>query len=155
MKDSPSGTDKSMVIAGTSGGGGHDDELRTLMEETVTAGDLAQLRSQVLRLAALAGLSTQRAQRFVMAVNEAVSNAIKHAGGRGEVAVVQDDQRRLIAEVRDAGPGLPSAIRITLPAPQATGGRGMWLAEKLADHIDVHTNQRGTTVRLEMDLQEP
>ena len=125
------------------------------MDEAVTLQNMAQLRGHVLRLAAQAGLPTDRAQAFATAVNEAVANAIEHAGGSGELAVVQDDQRRLIAEVRDAGPGMPCSITLTLPPPEATGGRGMWLAGKLADHIDVRADQRGTTVRLEMDLPAP
>jgi anti-sigma regulatory factor (Ser/Thr protein kinase) len=88
-------------------------------------------------------------------VNEAVSNAIEHAGGSSELAVVQDDQRRLIAEVRDAGPGMPCSITLTLPSPESTGGRGMWLAGRLADHMEVRVDRCGITVRLEMDLPTP
>jgi len=31
----------------------------------------------------------------------------------------------------------------------------MWLAGQLADHIEVHGDQTGTTVHLAMDLQQP
>ena len=94
-------------------------------------------------------------QDLVLAVNEAIANAIDHAGGRGELALVQDDQRRLIAEVRDAGPGIPWPITLRLPPPDALRGRGMWLAEELADRIQVCGDRDGTTVRLEMDLHRP
>lgn len=144
-----------MVNSGTAEPSSHDDEQQTLMDEPVTLRNLAQLRAEVRRLAAQAGLTDDRAEAFVIAVNEAVSNAIRHAGGSGEVAVVQDDQRRLIAEVRDAGPGIPCSVTLTLPPPGATGGRGMWMAGKLADQLEVHAGPDGSIVRVEMDLQRP
>ncbi len=151
MRCRPSGTDKNMVTTGAQEPNGQDDEQRTLMREPVSVRNLAELRHHVLELAAQAGLSTNRAQAFAFAVNEAVANALAHASG-GELVVVQDDQRRLVAEVRDAGPGMPCSIAFTLPPPQAIGGRGMWLAAKLADHINIDADQHGTTIRLEMDL---
>jgi serine/threonine-protein kinase RsbW len=144
-----------VVTAETTGSSGQSDDRQTLIDEVVTLRNMTELHNHVLRLAAQAGLPTERAQGFAVAVNEAVINAIQHAGGSGKLAMVQDDQRRLIAEVRDAGPGMPCSITFTLPPPQATGGRGMWLAGKLADHMEVQSNQLGTTIRLEMDLPSP
>jgi serine/threonine-protein kinase RsbW len=109
----------------------------------------------VLELAARAGLATGRADDFAVAINEAVSNAIRYAGGSGELAVIKDDQRRLIAEVRDAGPGIPCSITFTLPPPEAASSRGIWMAGQLTDHMEVHSDRGGTTVRLEMSLPSP
>jgi serine/threonine-protein kinase RsbW len=130
-----------------------DDDQQTLMDEVVTRANMAQLRHQVQRMAARAGLDSQRSEAFTLAVNEAVTNAIRHAGGSGEVAVIKDDERRLIAEVSDAGPGIPCSVTITLPPPEAIGGRGMWLVEELADHVEVRSDRGGTTVRLEMSIE--
>jgi anti-sigma regulatory factor (Ser/Thr protein kinase) len=135
--------------------GSQDDEHRTLIEAAVTVRNMTQLRTHLLRVAAQAGLPPQRAQAFAVAVHEAVINAIEHAGGCGELTVVQDDEHRLIAEVSDTGSGMPCSIRLTRPPPQATRGRGMWLAGELADHVDVRGDQDGSTVRIEMDLQTP
>lgn len=132
---------------------GWDDE--TLLDEPVTIGNMAQLRAHVLWLAVRAGLSAVRAEAFALAVNEAIVNAVEHAGGRGALAVVQDDERRLIAEVRDAGAGMRWPIRLRLPSPDAVRGRGMWLAEELTDRIEVCGGHDGTTVGLEMNLQRP
>lgn len=132
-----------------------DDEQQTLLNQAVTLRNMTELRTHVLRVAAQAGLSTDRAEAFAVAVNEAVSNAIEHAGGSGELTVVKDDQHRLVAEVRDEGPGMPYSITFTLPPPEATGGRGMWLAAELADRIEIRGEQGGSTIRLEMDLQPP
>jgi serine/threonine-protein kinase RsbW len=132
-----------------------DQDQQTLMDEVVTINNLVELRTHVLRLAARAGLNTDRADEFTLAVSEAVSNAIQHAGGRGELAVVKDDQSRLIAEISDEGPGIPCAVTVRLPAGDATGGRGLWLVQTLADHVEVRTSDGGTTVRLEMSLPPP
>lgn len=131
------------------------DDQHTLLDDVVTRANMTQLRQHVMRLAARAGLDAERAEAFTVAVNEAVTNTIRHAGGSGEVALVQDDERRLIAEVRDAGPGMPCSVTLSLPPPEAIGGRGMWLAERLADSVEVHSGPRGTTVRLEMAIPSP
>jgi len=131
-----------------------DEDQRTLLEEVIKVGNLAELRTHVLRLAQQAGLDEQRARDFGVAVNEATVNVIRHSGGGGELAVVKDDQRRLIAEICDNGPGIPPWVTLTLPPPDATSGRGLWMAGALTDHIEVHTGGQGTTVRLEMVLQE-
>jgi anti-sigma regulatory factor (Ser/Thr protein kinase) len=132
---------------------GDGDDEETLLDEPVTVANLAELRGHVLGLARRAGLPEERAQDFVLAVYEAVTNAVKHAGGGGQLAVVRDDQRRLIADVHDAGPGMPYSVTITLPPPTAAGGRGLWLASNLVDHVDVRSAPEGTTVRLEMSLE--
>src|SRR3569833_974800 len=144
-----------MVKTGPVGSGSRGVVEQTLLDEVVTLQNMSGLRVHVLRLAERARLPTDRAEAFAVAVNEAVANAIEHGGGGGELVVVQDDQRRLAAEIRDSGPGMPRSITVALPPPDALRGRGMWLAGELADHVDVHADQRGTTVRLEMDLQAP
>jgi len=130
-----------------------DEDQQTLIDQIATVENLAELRRHVLRLAARAGLTTDRSDEFAVAVSEAVSNAIRHAGGSGELAVIKDDQSRLIAEVTDDGPGIPCSVVVRLPPLEATGGRGLWLLQALTDHAEVHTSGRGTTVRLEMSLQ--
>jgi serine/threonine-protein kinase RsbW len=132
-----------------------DDDQQTVIDEVVTLGTLGELRAQVLRLAARAGLPEQRAEAFALAVHEAVANTIRHAGGTGEVAVVQDDDRKLIAEVCDHGPGIAGSVTVGMPPTDAVGGRGMSLVNVLADHVEVRSGPGGTTVRLEMSLPSP
>ena len=141
-----------MSSRGETGYARGDDDQQMLVDEVVTLDNLAELRTHVLRLAAGAGLADERAHAFALAVHEAVANALRHGGGCGEVQVVQDDQRRLIAEVRDQGPGMDCAVTLTLPPPEVGGGRGRWLVEHLADHVDVHSDACGTRIRLEMSL---
>jgi anti-sigma regulatory factor (Ser/Thr protein kinase) len=134
---------------------GPDRDEHRLLAEVVHRGNLGELRGRVARLAAEAGLDDHQVVDFTVAVNEALSNVIRHDGVRGELKVVQDDWRRLIAEVRDHGPGIPPWVTVTLPGPNATSGRGLWLAEVLADRLEIESGERGTTVRLEMMLDVP
>jgi serine/threonine-protein kinase RsbW len=130
-----------------------NDQPVTLVRQAFTMRHLRGLRHLVMRAARRAGLDRQRTQNLVVAVNEAAGNAIKHAGGRGQLDVIQDDQRQLIAEISDQGPGLPPDVSITLPPPDAIGGRGLWLMHEVCDHVEFWTSRAGTTVRLGMRLQ--
>jgi anti-sigma regulatory factor (Ser/Thr protein kinase) len=127
-----------------------DNDQRTLIDEQVTIRNIAELRTHVLRLVREAGLDLQRAEDFALAINEATTNAIEHAGGTGELTVIKDYQRCVIAEISDNGPGIPPGVKITLPPWATIGGRGLWLSEVLTDHIEIRTSSDGTTVRLEM-----
>jgi serine/threonine-protein kinase RsbW len=113
---------------------------------------LRRLRELVSVAARRAGLDSRREQRLVVAVNEAAANAIEHGGGHGHLEVIQDDQRSLIAQVSDQGPGLPSGLQPACPQPTATRGRGLWLMRESCDRVELRGGPRGTTVRLEMSL---
>jgi anti-sigma regulatory factor (Ser/Thr protein kinase) len=111
------------------------------------------VRHAVVRLAARAGLAGQRLDDFVLAVNEMMTNAVRHAGGSGVLILwCQDD--RLQCEVVDEGPGIPPE-RVDgdpLPAAFALNGRGLWLAHRLCDSVTIKTGPRGTTVHLAIAL---
>src|SRR5436305_3774613 len=98
--------------------------------QTFTARELYGLRRLVLSAARRAGLSTQRSLQLVLAVNEAATNAIKYAGGRGRVRVVQEDRHRVVAVISDEGPGLPDRLPLAEPSLDAPGGRGLWMIHK-------------------------
>ena len=125
----------------------------TVTRQTFTARQLYSLRRLVLSAARRAGLSTQRSLQLVLAVNEAATNVIKHAGGRGRVQVVQEDRHRVIAVVSDQGPGLPERVNLTEPPLDATGGRGLWLIHRICDRVELRSGARGTRIQLEMSLR--
>jgi serine/threonine-protein kinase RsbW len=129
---------------------GHDSV--TLARESFTGRHLRRLRQLVLAAARGAGLTVQRSSHLVLAVNEAATNAVKHAGGGGELEVIQDDDRALIAVITDRGPGLPCPPAPTRPDVESPGGRGLWLIQQVCDRVEVQSGRTGTRVRLEMDL---
>src|SRR5438132_11281343 len=128
------------------------DQRVTLARQMFALGHLPLLRQLVGRAAHRAGLSRARAQLLILAVNEAATNVIRHAGGTGQFELILDDGRSLVALVRDEGPGLPREFSLARPAPHAPNGRGLWLIHETCDRVDVRTGPGGTTISLEMTL---
>jgi anti-sigma regulatory factor (Ser/Thr protein kinase) len=88
----------------------------------------------------------------VLVADELVSNAIQHGQGpRSCRLALIDDGRGLLVEVTDSGPGAP-AVR----TPDATGGRGLLLVDRLTNAWGVRWFGGRKTVWAEMvsDSQE-
>jgi anti-sigma regulatory factor (Ser/Thr protein kinase) len=107
------------------------------------------LRHAVASCAAAAGLAGDRLDDFVVAVNELLTNAVRHGGGIGRVALWRADGA-VVCEVSDSGVGLPEPVpaRPVRPAADQPGGWGLWLAEELTDTFRIWTGNGGTTVRV-------
>jgi anti-sigma regulatory factor (Ser/Thr protein kinase) len=107
------------------------------------------LRHTVASRAADAGLGGDRLDDFVLAVNELLTNAVRHGGGRGHVALWREP-RAVVCEVTDRGKGMPADRTAVTgrPAPDEPGGWGLWLAAELTDAIEVRTGDAGTAVRI-------
>jgi len=120
-------------------GGPTDDLLRS--------SDLPGIRNYAAEVASRSGLDDTDVDDFVLAVSEAATNVIRHAGGRGRV-LVWSDGTQLIAEITDDGPGLDSHPETGRPEPGAAGGRGFWLMHRCVDSLEVLTRAVGTRIRL-------
>jgi anti-sigma regulatory factor (Ser/Thr protein kinase) len=110
---------------------------------------LAGSRQLVARRAADAGLSTTRAYDLVLAVNEILTNSIRHGGGGGTLRIWQDDGR-LVCEVEDRGRISDPLVGRRRPDPNQPGGRGLWMANQLCDLMQLRSPAQGTIVRLHM-----
>jgi serine/threonine-protein kinase RsbW len=120
-----------------------------LLNERFDADRIASIRHAVLRTAANVGLRGQRLEDFVLAVNEIVTNAVRHAGGRGRLRLWLN-AGSLRCEVADEGRGIPEE-RLNghdLPPSVAVSGRGLWLARHLCDLLTVQTGPQGTKITL-------
>ncbi|MFC6403136.1 ATP-binding protein [Planobispora longispora] len=111
------------------------------------------VRGAIAEQAARHGLKGVRRSDFLLAVYESMTNAVKHAGGRGLVRLWADDGL-LHCEIADRGPGIPvTAIDGDLMPPgHAIGGRGLWLIRRLSESADFTTGPGGTTVRIAFRL---
>ena len=107
---------------------------------------LVELRHQVERSASDNGLSDLALYRFVVAVNEITTNAVRHGGGHGHLELWRTGSR-LHCRIADHGPGLPAGKR-TRPDTHATNGRGLWLAQQGCDDLTISTGMQGTTITL-------
>ncbi len=120
-----------------------------------SAGELRGVFSAYLARHAISGRPEQQA---VLCAEEALTNAILHAGdddGRIVVsAQVSDDA--VVVEVSDSGCGFD--VRTldleATPDPLKVGGRGLFLIRHLADDVEIVSGGHGTTVRMLLRLDD-
>jgi serine/threonine-protein kinase RsbW len=128
-----------------------DEEPVTLLRQHFVARHLSRLRHLVVWAAHRVGLDHHRGEDLALAVSEAASNAVQHGGATGELELIQDDNRALIAQISDTGPGMSAST--PAPAdPNQEHGRGLYLIQQLCDRVHYRTGPTGTTVHLEMHL---
>jgi serine/threonine-protein kinase RsbW len=125
-----------------------------LLSEAFDLSGVTTLRHAVASAARTAGLSGDRLDDFVVAVNELLTNAVRHGGGTGHVSVWREPDT-VVCEVRDRGPGIPAEWtgRRPRPAPDQPGGWGLWLAGRLTDSVELIIDG-GTTVRISSRLPQ-
>jgi anti-sigma regulatory factor (Ser/Thr protein kinase) len=117
------------------------------VEVSFGVADLPELRRLVGSTALSAGLTGQRAEDLVLAVNEIATNALIH--GRPPATLrIRSAGRELVCEVSDAGEGIKDVLAGQL-APPATSlrGRGLWITRLLCDAVEVG-NGEGCTVSM-------
>jgi anti-sigma regulatory factor (Ser/Thr protein kinase) len=123
---------------------------RPLPELRMVAGgeDPEALREQLATALAAQGVGGSRALETVLAANEAILNAFRHAGPPVEVrlGLVGD---RLVCEVVDQGPGFDDPL-IGFDPPGDPGGRapGLWVVRQLVRKLEAFPTAAGFTVRL-------
>ncbi|HYN96904.1 MAG TPA: ATP-binding protein [Pilimelia sp.] len=127
---------------------------RWLLSRQITVDTLVAVRHAVREHCAAAGLDGERLYRFVTAVNEIATNAVRHGGGRGRLRL-RADGGRVACEVSDDGPGLPTGgpAQWARPATGTIGGWGLWLARQNCDEVSVDTGPGGTTITLCMSAR--
>ena len=109
--------------------------------------DLQRVRRLVASKATACGLPAARADEIALAVNEIATNAVVHGRPPATVRIWAGDAE-LTCEVSDAGDGIKDTLAGQLaPAPDAVGGRGIWLARKLCEAVEIR-NGAGCTVTI-------
>jgi anti-sigma regulatory factor (Ser/Thr protein kinase) len=114
-------------------------------------GSLAELREQVSRRAAAAGLDPGRGADLVQAVDELATSSLRHGGGRGTLRIWRD-AGALVCEVRDAGRLEDPMAGRERPPPERDSGRGLWMVNQLGDLLQLRSFPDGAAVRLRMYL---
>lgn len=110
-----------------------------------------QARHALETVALDAGMSEERTANLVLAVGEAIGNALKHAThGRCQVYLKED---AILVRVSDQGHGmrwqdLPATVLTAGYSTKISLGVGYTLMMKLADQIWLSTGPEGTTVQL-------
>ena len=112
---------------------------------------LVDVRRLVEHSARRAGLDEDREQDLVLAVGELATNSVRHGGGRGIVRIWRTDIA-LVCEVRDRGHIADPLVGRRKPRHAQMGGRGLWIANRVCDLVQVRSNAQGTAVRVHMAL---
>lgn len=84
----------------------------------------------------------------VLAVHEALTNALRHGGGITSAVAALHGQE-LLVEVKDAGPPFdPNRHTRRPPDPLAERGRGLWLISQIAASWELHRRRGYNCLRL-------
>ena len=108
------------------------------------AGVRRAVRSAVNRIA-----PGSSGEDFTIAVNEIVTNALRH--GRPPIRLrLWATPRRSLCTVADSGSGIDNPLAGYVPAHAdlSRGGMGLWLARQLCDQVQLSTTAAGFTARL-------
>jgi serine/threonine-protein kinase RsbW len=127
---------------------------RPVIDRQLALDTLATLRALVGDAARAVGIDAERVAHFAVAVDEAMTNATRYAGG-GRVSIFLVAGESVTVDVADDGPGIPPGTPAELPPPEAITGRGLWLMRTLCDSLDLDTGSAGTTARLTMLVSPP
>jgi anti-sigma regulatory factor (Ser/Thr protein kinase) len=117
-------------------------------ELLVTLDGLPEARALVRKRAHEAGLGA-RADDFVLAVNEVLSNSLYHAHDSGTLRIWAEPDG-LVCEVRDSGRILQPLVGRAEPSIGQVGGHGIWLVNLVCDLVQVRSSEHGSTVRMKM-----
>ncbi|MEV4641426.1 ATP-binding protein [Actinoplanes sp. NPDC049548] len=119
-----------------------------LIDREFDTGTLVDLRRDVEHCARANGLDDLALYRFVVAVNEITTNAVRHGGGRGRLELWRTGDR-LHCRVTDRGEGIPAEHRHpSRPGAHSVGGRGLWLAQQGIAGLTITTGATGTRITL-------
>ncbi len=114
-----------------------------------TSSSLPDLRRSVART--LEDVDRDVVADVLLALDEAVSNAIRHGSRAGEqvLVTVDADGEWVEMTVRDGGP-TPRLPRLPAEPPPVlqTGGRGLWLILQLVDEVRLQRIADGTRLTM-------
>jgi anti-sigma regulatory factor (Ser/Thr protein kinase) len=111
----------------------------------------AELEDCQLRHAATAHAPPDRVEGLTLAVDEVVTNALRHGGGRGVVRACRE-AGGLLCEVCDSGTITEPLVGRIRPDPQRPEGRGLWIANHFCDLVQIRSSRAGTVVRCHVAL---
>ena len=105
----------------------------------IDVGSLAGLRWQAWSYLAAAGVASGMIEDVLIALHEAVANALLHSGARDDVEVrVKADSVSVVVEVVDTGRGIGPGVALPPRPPRLAdeGGRGLFMIWSLMSSVE-------------------
>ncbi len=122
------------------------------MSHAFAGEDLSDVRRAAGAFAERAGLARERVGDFVLGVHEVAANSVCHGPGHGVLSLwAQPD--RLMAQIDDAGGFVDPLVGRAEPDVGACSGRGLWLANRLFDLVQIRSFASGAVVRMHFILR--
>jgi serine/threonine-protein kinase RsbW len=133
----------------TAGPPGTADALSSVF----TIAGIGVLRRKIAQVARSLGLPEDALSDFALAMQELMTNAVRHGGGWGRVRLRHQDNL-LVCTTTDYGPGFTDgpALHEQMPAREAERGRGLFMARQLTDSMHIHNSSNGVVVTVTMNL---
>ncbi|MBA2725935.1 MAG: ATP-binding protein [Actinobacteria bacterium] len=126
------------------------------MREIVLRGEPAstnEARSFVATFLEGCGVPEDDVFEILVAVTEAVGNAIRHSAAQPDDRITVRCQLKgsnVVLQVQDDGCGFSYSDKMAeLPDPISSCGRGFFLMNELMDHVEIDSSSSGTTVLLQ------
>jgi serine/threonine-protein kinase RsbW len=144
-------------MAGLSADDESGDGIVPLLERKFDTASLSALRAEINRCGAASGLTDIPLYNFVVAVNEITTNAVRYAGGHGQL-VMWRRGGDLWCRVTDEGPSIPKRWldESHRPQPGRIGGSGLWLTRHICQSVEIETGRTtGTRVLLRYAIPGP
>ncbi|GIF76448.1 ATP-binding protein [Asanoa siamensis] len=126
-----------------------EDGYTLVLEAAFDRASVAPVRRQVQATAHRCEMSAEALDDFLVAVNEAMTNAVRHGGGTGRLLLWRDGA--LMCQVIDHGPGFDPTSYLRpeqRPRPSPSGGMGLWLAQQASDEMRIESGASGTTITI-------
>jgi anti-sigma regulatory factor (Ser/Thr protein kinase) len=115
-------------------------------------GQLVVFRRQLRRWTEMHRIGGDDAQAILIAVGEAVTNALKHGDQPVQVlGWTADGTTRVHVHDRGSRP-IPATAGYQRPSPELGHGYGLWIIRQLADVVTTHSDSSGTTIALDFPL---
>ncbi|HMI82092.1 MAG TPA: sensor histidine kinase [Solirubrobacterales bacterium] len=115
--------------------------------------ELKEVRDRVAEAAERAGMDRLGVADLVTATSELAANSVMHGGGSGTLRLWRENGD-LLAEVEDRGRIEEPLVGRLRPGIAQEGGRGLWLANRLCDLVQIRSGAAGTVVRLHVSTGE-
>ncbi|GAA4934352.1 ATP-binding protein [Actinoplanes utahensis] len=112
--------------------------------------DLGHVRDRIRAIAGGQGLRDVETHQLLLAVHEAVVNAVRHGGGYGQLLIWRRGGH-LWSEISDHGPGMSEAETsgaVPGPGPAWPGSCGLRIIHQACTSMDITTSATGTRLLL-------